>query len=124
MVIGRRLRNLREEKNLSQGDIEKRAGLLRCYISRVENGHTIPSLETLERLAAALEGPLYQLLYEGEEPPPLPNLSARQTTEDLALSEEAEKENRFFEKVRRVLGRIDEKDRQLLLYMAQKLASR
>jgi len=124
MVIGRRLRNLREEKNLSQGDIEKRAGLLRCYISRVENGHTIPSLETLERLAAALEVPLYQLFYEGEEPPPLPNLSARQTTEDLALSEEAEKENRFFEKVRRVLGRIDEKDRKLLLYMAQKLASR
>ena len=124
MVIGRRLRNLREEKNLSQGDIEKRAGLLRCYISRVENGHTVPSLETLERLAAALEVPLYQLFYEGDEPPPLPNLSARQTTEDLALNEEAEKENRFFEKVRRVLGRIDEKDRQLLLYMAQKLASR
>ena len=124
MIIGRRLRNLREEKNLSQGDIEKRAGLLRCYISRVENGHTIPSLETLERLAAALEVPLYQLFYEGEEPPVLPNLSARQTTEDLAVSEEAEKENRFFEKVRRVLGRIDEKDRQLLLYMAQKLASR
>ena len=124
MVIGRRLRNLREEKNLSQGDIEKRAGLLRCYISRVENGHTVPSLETLERLAAALEVPLYQLFYEGEDPPPMPNLSARQTTEDLALSEEAEKENRFFEKVRRVLGRIDDKDRQLLLYMAQKLASR
>jgi transcriptional regulator with XRE-family HTH domain len=124
MVIGRRLRNLREEKNLSQGDIEKRAGLLRCYISRVENGHTVPSLETLERLAAALEVPLYQLFYEGDEPPSLPNLSARQTTEDLAFNEEAEKENRFFEKVRRVLGRIDEKDRQLLLYMAQKLASR
>jgi transcriptional regulator with XRE-family HTH domain len=124
MVIGRRLRQLREEKTLSQGDIEKRTGLLRCYISRVENGHTVPSLETLERLAAALEVPLYQLFYEGEEPPALPNLSARQSTEDLALSEEAEKENRFFEKVRRVLGRIDEKDRQLLLYMAQKLASR
>ena len=124
MVIGRRLRKLREEKTLSQGDIEKRTGLLRCYISRVENGHTVPSLETLERLAAALEVPLYQLFYEGDEPPPLPNLSARQTTEDLAHSEETEKENRFFEKVRRVLGRIDEKDRQLLLYMAQKLASR
>ena len=124
MVIGRRLRQLREEKTLSQGDIEKRTGLLRCYISRVENGHTVPSLETLERLAAALEVPLYQLFYEGEEPPVLPNLSARQTTEDLAVSEEAEKENRFFEKVRRVLGRIDEKDRKLLLYMAQKLASR
>jgi transcriptional regulator with XRE-family HTH domain len=124
MVIGRRLRQLREEKTLSQGDIEKRTGLLRCYISRVENGHTVPSLETLERLAAALEVPLYQLFYEGEDPPALPNLSTRQSTEALAVSEEAEKENRFFEKVRRVLGRIDEKDRQLLLYMAQKLASR
>src|SRR5215471_19174948 len=113
MVIGRRLRNLREEKNLSQGDIEKRAGLLRCYISRVENGHTVPSLETLERLAAALEVPLYQLFYEGDGPPPLPNLSARPTTEELATNEDSEKEVRFFEKVKRLVGRIDDKDRQL-----------
>lgn len=124
MVIGRRLRKLREEKSLSQGDIEKRTGLLRCYISRVENGHTVPSLETLERLASALEVPLYQLFYEGDDPPPLPNLSARQSAEDLVLDEEAEKQVRFFEKVRRTLDRIEEKDRQLLLYMAQKLAHR
>ncbi len=124
MVIGRRLRTLREEKSLSQGDIEKRTGLLRCYISRVENGHTVPSLETLERLAAALEVPLFQLFYEGDDPPPLPNLSTRQSTAELVLDEETEKEVRFFERVKRLLGRIDEKDRQLLLYMAQKLASR
>src|SRR5208283_4090964 len=65
MIIGTRLKKLREERNLSQGDIEKRTGLLRCYISRVENGHTVPSLETLERLAAALELPLYQLSTKG-----------------------------------------------------------
>ena len=124
MIIGTRLRSLREDRKLSQGDIEKRTGLLRCYISRVENGHTVPSIETLEKLAAALEIPLYQLFYEGEEPPPLPNLSKRTTTEELVMDAEAEKENRFFEKVRRLLSRIDEKDRQLLLYMAQKLASR
>ena len=124
MVIGTRLRSLREERKFSQGDIEKRTGLLRCYISRVENGHTVPSIETLEKLAAALEIPLYQLFYEGEEPPPLPNLSKRTTTEELALDAEAVKENRFFEKVRRLLSKINEKDRQLLLYMAQKLASR
>jgi transcriptional regulator with XRE-family HTH domain len=124
MVIGTRLRALREDRKFSQGDIEKRTGLLRCYISRVENGHTVPSIETLEKLAAALEIPLYQLFYEGEEPPPLPNLSKRTTTEELVMDAEAEKENRFFEKVRRLLTRIDEKDRQLLLYMAQKLASR
>ncbi|MGH9328636.1 MAG: helix-turn-helix domain-containing protein [Terriglobia bacterium] len=124
MVIGRRLRKLREEKSLSQGDIEKRTGLLRCYISRVENGHTVPSLETLERLASALEVPLYQLFYEGNDPPALPNLSSRQTSEELGLNEETEKQDRFFEKVRRTLEKIEEKDRRLLLYMAQKLASR
>jgi transcriptional regulator with XRE-family HTH domain len=124
MVIGTRLKKLREDRSLSQGDIEKRTGLLRCYISRVENGHTVPSLETLERLAAALEIPLFQLFYEGETEPVLPNLSKRRTTEELVLDAEQEKEVRFFEKVRRLLSKIDEKDRQLLLYMAQKLASR
>ena len=124
MIIGTRLRKLREDKKLSQGDIEERTGLLRCYISRVENGHTVPSLETLERLASALEIPLYQLFYEGEDVPALPNLSKRQSTEELVLDEESEKELRFFEKVRRLTSRIDDKDRQLLLYMAQKLASR
>jgi transcriptional regulator with XRE-family HTH domain len=124
MIIGTRLKKLREERNLSQGDIEKRTGLLRCYISRVENGHTVPSLETLERLAAALELPLYQLFFEGDEPPPLPNLSKRHSAEELGLSPEQEKELRFFDKVKRLLTRIDEKDRQLLLFMAQKLASR
>jgi transcriptional regulator with XRE-family HTH domain len=124
MVIGTRLKKLREERNLSQGDIEKRTGLLRCYISRVENGHTVPSIETLERLAAALEIPLYQLFYEGDEPPPLPSLSKRRSTEELALDAEQEKEVRFYEKVKRLLTRVDEKDRQLILYMAQKLAGR
>ena len=124
MIIGSRLKKLREERNLSQGDIEKRTGLLRCYISRVENGHTVPSLETLERLAVALELPLFQLFYEGDEAPAMQNLSKRQTTEELVLDVEQEKELRFFEKVKRLLTRIDEKDRQLLLYMAQKLASR
>lgn len=69
MVIGDRLRALREQRRLSQGDIEHRCGLLRCYISRVENGHTVPSIETLEKIAQALEVPLYQLFYDGEEPP-------------------------------------------------------
>ena len=73
MVVGGRLRGVREKKNLSQGDIEKRTGLLRCYISRVENGHTVPSVEALEKLARALEVPLYQLFYEGEKPPTIPN---------------------------------------------------
>ena len=72
MDIGNRLRSVREEKNLSQGDIEQRTGLLRCYISRVENGHTVPAIETLEKMARALELRLYQFMYDGQEPPALP----------------------------------------------------
>lgn len=123
MVIGDRLRKLRKDKTLSQGEIEKRTGLLRSYISRVENGHTVPSIETLEKLAAALEIPLYQFFYEGEEPPPLPKLSKRKTTEELARGG-GRKDHRFFEKVRRLLARTNAKDRQLLFYIAGKLASR
>jgi len=123
MIIGDRLRALREEKKLSQGDIEKRTGLLRCYISRVENGHTVPAIETLEKMARALEVPLYQLFYDGEEPPELPNLPKRKTADDIAWGSSG-KEARFLTKFRRLLGRIDEEDRPLLMYMAQKMAGR
>ncbi len=123
MIIGDRLRALREEKKFSQGDIEKRTGLLRCYISRVENGHTVPAIETLEKMARALEVPLYQLFYDGEEPPELPNLPKRKTADEIVFGSSG-KEARFLTKFRRLLGRIDEEDRRLLLYMAQKMANR
>ena len=123
MIIGDRLRELREGKSLSQGDIEKRTGLLRCYISRVENGHTVPAIETLEKMARALEVPLYQLFYDGEEPPELPNLPKRKTANDIAWGSSG-KDARFLVKFRRLLGRVDEGDRKLLLHMAQKMAGR
>ena len=123
MIIGDRLRALREEKKFSQGDIEKRTGLLRCYISRVENGHTVPAIETLEKMARALEVPLYQLFYDGEEPPELPNLPKRKTSDEIAFGTKG-KEARFLNKFRRLLGKVDEGDRKLLLYMAQKMAHR
>src|ERR1700682_1127468 len=121
MVISDRLRELRESKKLSQGDIEKRTGLLRCYISRVENGHTVPAIETLEKLARALEVPLYQLFYDGEEPPKLPNLLKRKSSEDIAWGS-AGKDARFLSKLRRLMSKTEEGDRKLLLYMAQKMA--
>jgi transcriptional regulator with XRE-family HTH domain len=74
MLIGNRLKELRESKQLSQGDIEKRTGLLRCYISRVENNHTVPSVETLEKMARALEMPMYRLFHEGEAAATVRNL--------------------------------------------------
>jgi transcriptional regulator with XRE-family HTH domain len=64
MKIGQKLR---EERNLSQGDIQHKTGLLRCYTSRVENGFTVPNIETLEKLARALEIPLYHFFTDGEK---------------------------------------------------------
>ena len=123
MIIGDRLRDMREEKKLSQGDIEKRTGLLRCYISRVENGHTVPAIETLEKLARALERPLYQLFYEGEEPPKVPNLLKRSSSEEGAWGSSG-KDARYLGKLRRLLGKSSEDDRKLLLHMVQKMARR
>src|ERR1700691_59004 len=123
MLIAERLKALREQKNMSQGDIEKRTGLLRCYISRVENGHTVPAIETLEKIARALEVPLYQLFYDCEAPPELANLPKRKTPDEIAWGATG-KEARFLAMFRRLLGRIDEGDRRLLLYMAQKMANR
>jgi len=125
MLIGQRIRQLREQKNLSQGDIEKASGLLRCYISRVEHGHTIPSLDTLERFASALDVPLYRLFYSGEDTPATPNLTPRRTLEELA--EEAGvggAEARFLLRLKGLVGRMVEQDRTFLLDFARKLAAR
>jgi transcriptional regulator with XRE-family HTH domain len=121
MVIADRLRALREEKKMSQGDIEKRTGLLRCYISRVENGHTIPAIETLEKMARAMEVPMYQLFYDGEEPPKLPALPRHKAGDDTAWGHSG-KDGRVLNQFRRLLGRMDGEDRNLLLLMAQKMA--
>ncbi len=123
MIIGDRLREMREEKKLSQGDIEKRTGLLRCYISRVENGHTVPAIETLEKMARALECPLYQLFYEGEEPPKLPNLLKRNSSEEKTWGSRG-KDARYLSKLRRLLAKADQEHRNVLLHMAQKMARR
>ena len=123
MIIGERLREMRVAKKLSQGDIEKRTGLLRCYISRVENGHTVPAVETLEKLARAFEVPLYQLFYEGNEPPKLPNLLKRKSSDEDAWGSSG-KDARFLSKLRRSLGRANEQDRKIVLFMAQKMAVR
>ncbi|MGH9400839.1 MAG: helix-turn-helix domain-containing protein [Terriglobia bacterium] len=69
MHIGQQLRALREAKGLSQGDIERRSGLLRSYISRVEGGYTAPSLATLEKFAKALGVESYQLLFDNNGRP-------------------------------------------------------
>jgi transcriptional regulator with XRE-family HTH domain len=123
MIIGDRLRALRIEKKFSQGDIEKRTGLLRCYISRVENGHTVPNVETLEKLARALEVPLYQLFYDGEEPPEPPKLLKRKSGDQISWGNSG-KDRLTLTQFRRLLGRIRDEDQRLLLFVANKMALR
>jgi transcriptional regulator with XRE-family HTH domain len=123
MVIADRLRAIREQKDLSQGDIEKRTGLLRCYVSRVENGHTVPSVETLEKMARALEVPMYQLFYDGETPPEVPALPKSLTSNGAEWGSEGESAE-FFKRLRQLLGRLSSEDRKLILHMTFQLARR
>ena len=125
MIIGTRLRSLREVKGLSQGDIEKSTGLLRCYISRIENGHTIPSLETLERFAGALDVPLYKMFYSGEGDAPTPNLVRRKSLDDLAAQPgKAGEDARFLMQFKNAMAKLAEPDRDVVLTLARKLATR
>jgi transcriptional regulator with XRE-family HTH domain len=120
MLISERLKTLREQKNMSQGDIEKRTGLLRCYISRVENGHTVPAIETLEKMARAMEVPIYALFYDGEEPPAAPLKLKTKTTEWGSSGRDA----RMIGNFRRLMSRMDKSDLNLLLATAQKMAQK
>ncbi len=121
MLIGKRLREIRVAKNLSQSDIERATGLVRPYISRVENGHTVPSLETLEKWARALGMALYQLLYEGEEPPIPLKLPSKVEERLWGNSGRAAQELGM---LRHSLEKMKEKDRQLLLALAGRMAHR
>ncbi len=112
MNIGETIRTFRLQKSMSQGDIEKRTGLLRCYLSRVENGHTVPSLETLARIATAMDLPLSRFFQDGTHEnggKPVPQL--------------AEDEVRFLTQIRRYSPGLNESDRKLVLAMVKKMAA-
>jgi transcriptional regulator with XRE-family HTH domain len=123
MAIGARLRQLREEKNLSQGDITESTGLARSYISRVEHEHTVPSIETLHRFAAALGVPLYKIFYKSEDSLIRPQRPSERSLERLASeSGAAAEEARFLLKMREFSAKMDDSERSLLLQFARKLA--
>ena len=112
MNIGETIRSFRLQKGMSQGDIEKRTGLLRCYLSRVENGHTIPSLDTLAKIAGAMENALAQFFADNPHDNGARNLP--QLSED---------EIRFLTQIRRYSSSLNDSDRKLVLAMVKKMAA-
>jgi transcriptional regulator with XRE-family HTH domain len=121
MVLGDRLKAIRESKEMSQGDIEKRTGLIRCYVSRVENGHTVPSVSTLEKWARAMEVPTYQLFHDGSESsgPACPLVMPQSKHKNLSP-----KDARILNRLAGFLARMNDRDKRLLVTMALKLSSR
>jgi transcriptional regulator with XRE-family HTH domain len=82
-LIGERIKLLREKKSLRRIDLAVRAGVLESSLSMFEEGTAVANVKSLERIAGALGVPLKDLFYEGEEPPPLPNLPDRKTANDI-----------------------------------------
>ena len=111
MNIGTTIRAHRLQRGLSQGDIEKKTGLLRCYLSRVENGHTVPSLDTLAKIAQALDLPISQFFAED-------SLNRQSTLQKLS-----DEELKFLTQIRRYSSSLNESDRKLLLAMVKKFAA-
>ena len=110
MNIGNTIRGYRLQKGMSQGDIEKRTGLLRCYLSRVENGHTVPSLETLQKIARALDLQLAEFFAE------------EVVSKEMSSLHLDEDEIRFLTQVQRYSANLSDNDRRLLLAMVRKFA--
>ena len=113
MNIGETIRSFRLQKGMSQGDIEKRTGLLRCYLSRVENGHTVPSLDTLAKIAGSLEMPLGEFFTDN---------SADSGSNGKNLPQLSEEEVRFLSQIRRYASGLNDSDRKLVLAMVKKMA--
>ncbi len=110
MDIGKTIRTFRLDRGMSQGDIERRTGLLRCYLSRVENGHTLPSLGTLARIASAMEIPLAQFFSDGELIEGTPTMTADEV--------------RFLARIRDHSKDLGDDDRKLIVAMVRKMAAK
>jgi transcriptional regulator with XRE-family HTH domain len=112
--IGQVIRSFRGERNLSQGDIQRRTGLLRCYLSRVENGHTVPSLETLAKIAEAMEINLADF-FPGAH-------SAQDLETRKVLSGLSKEEIRLLTDIQKCSATLSKDDQDLLLGVIRKMA--
>jgi transcriptional regulator with XRE-family HTH domain len=122
MPIRDRLREIREQENSVRKDVRRGSGLIRWYVSRVEDGRAVPAIETLEKMARAMGMPLYQLFCEGEEPPKLALRTKRKSADEIGWANSG-KDDTFLIKFQKLLPRMNKDDRDLLFYVAQKMAS-
>jgi len=125
--IGQRIRTIRTQKGITQGDISRSTGMRRGYISRVEHGHTVPSVETLHRFAAALDIPMYRFFCTVRDQPAPVAAGGKSplTLEELAQASSAEgSDARFLLQLKLLMGKMDESDRAFILDCARKLAAR
>ncbi len=68
LAFGKRLRSLREEKNLTMLDLSSRIPMESSSLRRIEKGRTNTSLKTIYKLAKALEVPMQELfMFDIEE---------------------------------------------------------
>lgn len=116
MIGGERLKAIREMKQMIQGNIEKRTGLLRCYISRVENGHTVLAIDTLDKMTRAMEVPLYQIFFESENGEPKELKLPKSAAEKLSG-----KDASVISRLSRLVSNMDDRDKRLSGGFAQKL---
>jgi len=66
-MFGERLKHVRREKGLSQGELADRAGINRSYLSMIENGHSSPTMDVVERLAAGIGISVWRLISDVNE---------------------------------------------------------
>ncbi len=109
MNIGHTIRLFRLNRGMSQGDIERRTGLLPSYLSRIEHGHTVPSLDTLARIATALDVPIAQFFRDGFRPSVLPTTTP---------------ETRFLGQIRKYAKALGDNERKLIISMVKKMVAR
>jgi transcriptional regulator with XRE-family HTH domain len=120
MLIGERIRALRKKQGLTQGHLEERSGLLRCYTSRVENGHTVPSLETIEKIARALNLPLYQVFYDGDKPPEM-DLLTTDGRRKLPFGK-SDSDRKYIQSLLGLVEEMDAASRKALLQKAREMS--
>lgn len=92
--IGRKVRDLRWERAVTQAELAKLAGIHEITISDIENGKRSPSARTLRKLAGAFDVEVRELTGSGQDAPRFPGGARAEEHFDAILEHEDEKRER------------------------------